>query len=68
MKICYVDESRDLGALPSPTSPIQPVLVVTGLFVDRDSLSDMTREFLELKTKRFPRTFASSRVTTWTES
>ncbi len=57
MKVCYVDESGCLGSLPSSTSPVQPVLVLTGLFLDHESLHDLTREFLDLKGKFFPNRF-----------
>lgn len=53
MFMCYVDESGCLGALPSATSPVQPVLIVTALLVERSSLAPLTTEFLELKSRYF---------------
>ncbi len=50
MKICYIDESGDLGKLPSPPGQNdQPVLVLGGLFIDVASLEDLTNRFLHLK-------------------
>lgn len=49
MKICYVDESGDTGALPSATSRIQPVLSIVGVIVDHANLQPMTTDFLDLK-------------------
>lgn len=51
MYFCYVDESGCLGRLPSATSEIQPVLVVTSLFVPASSVRKLTEDFLELKSK-----------------
>lgn len=55
MHICYVDESGDLGALPSPTSEkVQPLLVVAGAFVAQPRLRDLTHDFIGLKRTFFP--------------
>ncbi|MGO8670256.1 MAG: DUF3800 domain-containing protein [Capsulimonadaceae bacterium] len=55
MRICYVDESGDLGALPAPPGPNdQPVLVLGGLFVDTARLEALTNSFLVLKHRFFP--------------
>lgn len=55
MKICFIDESGDLGALGNPPLPNdQPVLTVAGLFIDADRLADLTRDYLRLKYKYFP--------------
>ena len=54
MHICYVDESGCLGALPDASASIQPVLVVTGLFIDRAKLPPFTNDWLELKSRHFP--------------
>jgi len=48
MKLCFVDEAGDLGALSNPPLPNdQPVLVIGGLFFDVDCLHDLTNEFLK---------------------
>lgn len=49
MYVCYVDEAGCPGMLPSPTSQVQPVLVLAALILDRSSLPDLTRDFLKLK-------------------
>lgn len=54
MYVCYVDESGCLGTLPSSTSPVQPVLVVTGIIIDRAKLTSLTTDFLNLKSRFFP--------------
>lgn len=55
MKVCFVDEAGDLGALPDlPRRNDQPVLVVGGLFLDVAHLHDFTERFLNLKFQYFP--------------
>ncbi|HEX9648322.1 MAG TPA: DUF3800 domain-containing protein [Alphaproteobacteria bacterium] len=55
MKVCYIDEAGDLGALADPPQPNdQPVLVIGGLFLDTDSIEAVTNEFLGLKQLFFP--------------
>lgn len=55
MKICFIDEAGDLGALANPPLPNdQPVLVISGLFVDAASLHGLTDDFLNLKQRYFP--------------
>ena len=56
--ICYLDETGCTGALPAANSPIQPVFVLTALFVDESKLREMTTEFVRLKTKYFPAKFS----------
>ena len=56
MKICFIDESGDLGKLENPPQPNnQPVLVIGGLFVDARNLANITQEFLQLKSRFFPK-------------
>jgi len=50
---CYVDESGDTGALPSATSPVQPVLAVVGLAVGDDQLAALTTSWIDLKRRFF---------------
>lgn len=52
MYFCYIDEAGCPGALPSATSIVQPVLVIAALFLPQDRLTNLTREFLQLK-RRF---------------
>ena len=57
MKVCYIDESGDLGmlaAVPVPNGNDQPVLVIGGLFVDTNVLAHLTHSFLNLKHRFFP--------------
>ena len=55
MKICFIDEAGDLGALGNPPLPNnQPVLTIGGLFIDISSLAGLTEDFLTLKYKYFP--------------
>ena len=55
MKVCFVDEAGDLGALANPPlSNDQPVLVVGGLFVDTANIRSLTNDFLNLKQRYFP--------------
>lgn len=49
MYIFYIDEAGCPGALPSSTSDIQPILVLTGLILKQDRLTALTSEFLALK-------------------
>ena len=54
MKVCYIDEAGSLGKLPSKTSPIEPVFVITGLVIDHARIPDVTKDFLKLKHRFFP--------------
>lgn len=55
MKVCFVDEAGDLGALANPPLPNdQPVLVVGGLFADTANIENFTNDFLNLKQRYFP--------------
>lgn len=54
MYVCYIDEAGCPGALPSATSPVQPVLVLGGLFVEQARLHALTLDFLALKKRYFP--------------
>ena len=54
MKIAYVDEAGCTGALPSPTSAIQPVFVQAAVVVDQAELRGLTLDFLRLKARFFP--------------
>ncbi len=56
MKVCFVDEAGDLGALSDPPRQNdQPVLVIGGLILNAGDLHDFTVRFLDLKAQYFPR-------------
>ena len=57
MYICYIDESGDLGALPTlplPSGNDQPVFAIAGLILDVARLEAFTNEFIHLKHRFFP--------------
>ncbi len=54
MWIFYVDEAGTAGRLTSKDSPIQPVFVQAGVFLQDSQLATVTREFLQLKRAFFP--------------
>ena len=54
MQVCYVDESGCTGTLPTPTSNIQPLIVIAGLIIQQRCLHPMTIDFLNLKSRFFP--------------
>ena len=61
MRLCYVDESGDTGALPTATSPIQPLLVICALLIDHNDWYDLTRDFIALKKQFFPKLLPPNR-------
>jgi len=52
--ICYVDEAGEFSTLPSATSPVQPVVAVTGVVIAQDQLRSLTRGLLRLKQRFYP--------------
>lgn len=57
VKICYIDESGDLGTLPVNSAPKdnhQPVLSIAGIFVDHEDLYNLTHDFIKLKYRYYP--------------
>jgi hypothetical protein len=58
MRICYVDESGDTGTLYSASSPVQPVLAISGVIIDHHKLARLTSDFINLK-QRFSPNLAS---------
>lgn len=58
ISVCYLDETGCLGALPTNTSDIQPVFVLTALFVDETKIRDLSKQFVALKVKYYPARFA----------
>lgn len=55
LKVLYIDEAGCLGALPSSTSDIQPVFAFIAAAFDAARIGDLTRGFLSLKRRFFPR-------------
>ncbi|MGZ3633646.1 MAG: DUF3800 domain-containing protein [Parachlamydiaceae bacterium] len=53
MYLLYFDEAGCTATLPAVTSPITPMLVITGLIIKADYLPYITREFMDLKKKYF---------------
>lgn len=53
MQLCYVDEAGCTGQLAHSHSPVQPLLVIGGVFVAESELQELTRGFLELKAQYF---------------
>ena len=55
MHILYIDESGDTGQLPAqPGANDQPVFVIGALIVDAAKIGDLTRDFIDLKTRFYP--------------
>lgn len=54
MYICYIDEAGCTGAIPDPTSSIQPVFSIAGIFVNQSKLNSLTNDLLQLKQNFFP--------------
>jgi len=54
ISVCYVDESGDTRPLPVGNETITPTCVIAGVVVEQAALSNLTREFLELKCNWFP--------------
>ena len=57
MHFCFIDESGDSQAILNPTHNVQPLLVISGLFVDGSKIKQLTHEFLLLKRTFFPNKF-----------
>ena len=51
--VCYIDEAGCPGALPSPTSNVQPALVLVGLILEAGAITTATNAFLKLKRAYF---------------
>lgn len=54
MHVCYLDEAGCTGALPDPSSQIQPVFVICGVFVDETRVKSLTNGLIQLKQRFFP--------------
>jgi hypothetical protein len=55
MRFFYIDESGDTGPLPSPTTNVQPVVVIGGVVLESRTIHPLTLEFIERKQRFFPR-------------
>lgn len=60
MHIFYLDESGCTGTLPSHASPIQPVFVLGGIFLDERTTKRLTGDLLALKQRFFPNLLPAS--------
>lgn len=60
MHICYIDESGCLGSLPSSSSPIQPIFLMSGVFIHHSSLQRLTHGLISLKSQYYPGLVATS--------
>lgn len=54
MFIFYADEAGCTGALPSTTSPIQPVFLLAGILIHQTEIRSLTLDFINLKERFFP--------------
>lgn len=55
MFICYIDEAGCTGALPAPSSAIQPVFALAGTFVKESHIKSLTNDLIQLKQRFFPK-------------
>ena len=60
MHFCYVDESGDSQAIMHETDNKQPLLVIGAVFVNADSIRQITQEFIALKRQFYPSVFPHS--------
>ncbi len=54
IRVCYVDESGTGGMIDHPDSPVEPILVISGIVFHQNHLTHLTQEFLTLKRTFFP--------------
>lgn len=47
MRFCFIDEAGDSQPINSPTQNIQPLLVISGLFIDGSKIPLLTKEFIQ---------------------
>ncbi|MCL1499354.1 DUF3800 domain-containing protein [Xanthomonas nasturtii] len=57
LAFCYLDEAGCPGWLPTSNSQIQPVFVLTGLFLPESKIRELTKEYVALKVKYYPAEF-----------
>ncbi|UKE68702.1 DUF3800 domain-containing protein [Xanthomonas cerealis pv. cerealis] len=58
LAFCYLDEAGCPGGLPAANSQIQPVFVLTGLFLPESRIRELTKKYVALKVKYYPAAFA----------
>jgi len=61
MIVFYVDEAGCTGALPSATSPIQPVFALAGILIRQADIRSLTLNLINLKERFYPRRLPASR-------
>lgn len=61
MFICYIDESGDSQPVRGPKYDQQPMLIISGLFIDSNKLSEINKKFIELKKKFFHKRYNNIR-------
>jgi hypothetical protein len=54
MRLCYVDESGKAETLVKTEPDQQPVIVIAGVSLPEDQLTEITREWLDLKRRFYP--------------
>lgn len=57
MYIAYLDESGDSQPINNPTDNIQPLLIISCIFIKSSDLPSVTRDFINLKRAYFPKLF-----------
>jgi Protein of unknown function (DUF3800) len=58
--VCFIDEAGCPGALASASAEIQPVFLISGLFIEQKNITPLTKEFLDVKRKYFPKLLTNS--------
>jgi hypothetical protein len=59
VRVAYVDDGGDVQTLVASNPNVPPVLVFGGVAINADSLPQLTRDFLGLKRRFFPRKMTS---------
>ncbi len=59
MHYCYIDESGNSEVITSATQNVQPIVAMVGLFIDADSITNLTNDFISLKRTYYPGSFSS---------
>lgn len=59
MHFCFIDEAGDSQAINSPNHNVQPLLVITALFVNGDNLKCLTEDFIKIKKTFYPNKFTT---------
>jgi len=55
VRVLFIDEAGCPGALPVNNTTVQPLLCISGLVVDQTRLGMLTREWIDLKRRFYPR-------------